>query len=53
MTISNDTNPFETCIIEESGKQYHELVKQVYVNCTVLTDVDCCGDRTFYKKGII
>lgn len=52
LTIGNDTNVYETCFIEELGGQYHELVKEVYVTCTVLDDVDCCGERAFFKKGL-
>ena len=43
----------ETCYIEELGGQYYELVKQVYVTCRILDDIDCCGDRSFYRKGFL
>ena len=49
---SNETLDYlETCYVEELGGQYYELVKQVYVTCRILDDIDCCGDRSFYSKG--
>ena len=51
---TNETLDYlETCYIEELGGQYYELVKQVYVTCRILDDIDCCGDRSFYRKGSI